>query len=203
MLAAKRAGARPHDGRVVLVTLNQICRFAVRRGWLADNPSASSNLARNPIRVHRQLSRHRQHAPLKTEAGKREVILAPALATTLGQLWLASRFKAPNDFVFVNTVGRGLDYRDVGEGFRQALKRAGLAGGARRLTLHSLRHGYASLLIASGLDVVFVSRQLGHANPNITLEVYAHLFERGDHAQAASDALEASYEAIASIEAGT
>jgi integrase len=48
------------------------------------------------------------------------------------------------------------------------------------------------------MNVVFVSRQLGHANPSITLEVYAHLFERADHAAAAREALEASYEAIAS-----
>jgi len=58
-----------------------------------------------------------------------------------------------------------------------------------------LRHGFASLLIAEGLNVVFVSRQLGHANPTITLGVYAHLFERADHATAAREALEASYAA--------
>ena len=46
-----------------------------------------------------------------------------------------------------------------------------------RLSLHSLRHGFASLLIANGLNVVYVSRQLGHANPTITLKVYAHLFD--------------------------
>jgi integrase len=68
-----------------------------------------------------------------------------------------------------------------------------------KLTLHSLRHGFASLLIASGLNVVYVSRQLGHANPGITLEVYAHLFERADHATAAREALEESYEAIAAV----
>ena len=39
--------------------------------------------------------------------------------------------------------------------------------------------------LAKGLNVVFVSRQLGHANPNVTLEVYAHLFGRADRAQAA------------------
>ena len=66
----------------------------------------------------------------------------------------------------------------------------------RRLSLHSLRHGFASLLIAKGLNVVFVSRQLGHANPNVTLSTYAHLFERADHAAAAREALEASYEAM-------
>jgi integrase len=82
----------------------------------------------------------------------------------------------------------------VGEGFREAVKRADLQAPGK-LTLHSLRHGFASLLIASGLNVVFVSRQLGHANPSIALEVYAHLFERADHAAAARDALEASHRA--------
>jgi integrase len=98
--------------------------------------------------------------------------------------------------VFCNTRGRGLDYRDVGEGFRAALRRAGLDGGTARLSLHSLRHGFASLLIAEGLNVVFVSRQLGHANPSITLGVYAHLFQRADHADTARDALDASHAAI-------
>jgi integrase len=76
--------------------------------------------------------------------------------------------------------------------FRQAVKRAGLQAPGK-LTLHSLRHGFASLLIANGLNVVYVSRQLGHANPSITLEVYAHLFDRADHAATARDALDLSY----------
>jgi integrase len=69
--------------------------------------------------------------------------------------------------------------------------------GEGRLSLHSLRHAFASLLIAKGLNVVFVSRQLGHSSPTITLDVYAHLFEQADHAVAAREALEASYAAMA------
>jgi integrase len=65
----------------------------------------------------------------------------------------------------------------------------------RPAVLHSLRHAYASLLISNGLNVVFVSRQLGHTNPNITLGVYAHLFGQHDHAQTARDALEQGYAA--------
>jgi hypothetical protein len=67
-------------------------------------------------------------------------------------------------------------YRNADDGFRDAVKRAGLQAPGR-LSLHSLRHGFASLLIAEGMNVVFVSRQLGHANPTITLGVYANLFE--------------------------
>ena len=73
-----------------------------------------------------------------------------------------------------------------------AVKRAGLQG-QRRLSLHSLRHGYASLLISKRLDVVFVSRQLGHANANVTLSVYSHLFAQREHGEVARQALEASY----------
>jgi integrase len=148
------------------------------------------------VRVHRQLSRKREHAPLKSEAGKREVILAPAIAKLLRERWLASPFKAKHHFVFANTLGRGIDYRDVSEDFRATLRRSGITASGR-LSLHSLRHGYASLLISNGLNVVFVSRQLGHANANITLEVYAHLFARADHAESARTALDASYAAVA------
>ena len=35
-------------------------------------------------------------------------------------------------------------------------------------------------LIASGLDVLTISRRLGHASPTITLGVYGHLFSNTD-----------------------
>ena len=132
---------------------------------------------------------------MKTPAAQREVVLAPALVTLLREHWLASPHKAPGALVFCNALGRGLDYRDVGEGFRAAVTAAGLTGPGR-LSLHSLRHTFASLLIAKGLDVVFVSRQLGHASPATTLGVYAHLFDQVQHAATARAALEASYAAM-------
>ena len=63
-----------------------------------------------------------------------------------------------------------------------------------RLTLHSLRHGFASLLIANG--IVFVSRQLGHASPATTLRVYAHLYARHEHGERARAALETAHAAM-------
>lgn len=52
--------------------------------------------------------------------------------------------------------------------------------GLPRVTLHALRHTHASQLIAAGVDVVMISRRLGHASPTITLRVYAHLFAATD-----------------------
>jgi integrase len=58
---------------------------------------------------------------------------------------------------------------------------------------HDLRHTHASLLIAQGLNTVFVSRQLGHSSPRFTLDVYGGLFDRAEHARRASQSLEADF----------
>lgn len=44
-------------------------------------------------------------------------------------------------------------------------------------TNHSLRHTYASYLIYKGVDLISVSKLLGHENLNITLKTYAHQIE--------------------------
>jgi integrase len=41
---------------------------------------------------------------------------------------------------------------------------------------HSLRHYFASGLIADGCDVVTVQRALGYKAPSITLDTYSHLW---------------------------
>ena len=55
---------------------------------------------------------------------------------------------------------------------------------------HALRHSHASALIAAGLDILTVSRRLGHSNPTVTLGVYAHLF--GDTDRTAAVAIDAA-----------
>lgn len=165
-------------------------RSAHRRGTRID--WADVDFDAGILAVHRQLTRYREHGPLKTEAGRREIELAPAMVRLLRERWLGTPYKGPDDFVFSNRLGRGLDYRKVGQAFRDAVRSSGLRADGR-LSLHSLRHGYASELISQGLDVLFVSRQLGHANPNVTLEVYAHEFARREHGQRPRIALETAY----------
>ena len=43
-----------------------------------------------------------------------------------------------------------------------------------KVSLHALRHTHASQLIASGMDVLTISRLLGHSSPTITLNVSGH-----------------------------
>jgi integrase len=54
------------------------------------------------------------------------------------------------------------------------------------VTFHALRHTHASHLIDAGIDVVKISRRLGHASPTVTLKIYAHLFRARDDSSTAA-----------------
>jgi integrase len=57
------------------------------------------------------------------------------------------------------------------------------------VTLHGLRHYYASGLIAAGCDVT-VQHALGHSSPTITLNIYSYLWPKAeDRTRYAADAL--------------
>ena len=55
--------------------------------------------------------------------------------------------------------------------FLQALKAVNLP----RVRFHDLRHTNASLRLENGENIKYIQTQLGHANPTVTLNVYAHL----------------------------
>ncbi|HEX5517116.1 MAG TPA: tyrosine-type recombinase/integrase [Pseudolabrys sp.] len=59
------------------------------------------------------------------------------------------------------------------------------------ISLHALRHTHASQLIAEGMDVLTISRRLGHGSPTITLSVYGHLFGNTD--DRAADVIERAF----------
>lgn len=61
-----------------------------------------------------------------------------------------------------------------------AWRRVAAEMGLSKITLHAWRHTHASQLIASGMDVLTISRRLGHGSAAITLKVYGHLFHASD-----------------------
>jgi integrase len=61
---------------------------------------------------------------------------------------------------------------------------AGRADLEPRWRLHDLRHWSATLAIGSGHDLRTVANRLGHANPAMTLRVYAHAVDIADQAVA-------------------
>ena len=77
-------------------------------------------------------------------------------------------------WLFHGSEGGPTDYNKFYDDWMRAQKLAGV----RARSPHSLRHTYASVNLARGEDLAYVSRQLGHANPGITLAIYTHFMPR-------------------------
>ena len=69
--------------------------------------------------------------------------------------------------VFLNTLGRPLSRQSAWGVLRQAAERAGLGEG-RHVSPHTLRHSFATHLLAGGADVRVVQEMLGHASVTTT-----------------------------------
>jgi hypothetical protein len=61
-----------------------------------------------------------------------------------------------------------------------------VAGLPAQFRFHDLRHYFASLLIASGLDVKVVQARLRHASAKTTLDTYGHLWPDKDESSRAA-----------------
>jgi integrase len=148
------------------------------------------------LRVERTLEQTKRAGLLfkapKTKYGRRLVTLPASTVTLLrehrkAQLELRMALglgKEPDDtLVFSNWDGSTRSPNGVTKEWTLAMRKAGL-----KATLHSLRHTHASTLIASGLNVLTISRRLGHGSPAITLGIYGHLFKTDDRAAAIMEA---------------
>jgi integrase len=132
----------------------------------------------------------------KTKSGRRDIALPDVVAEALGehrrrQLELRVALglgKLPDDALVFPAL-------DGGPQSPRAFSKEWAALAARLempdITFHALRHTHASQLIDANVDIVTISKRLGHASPNVTLAIYAHLFRRSDDkaAQAINAAL--------------
>jgi integrase len=83
----------------------------------------------------------------------------------------AEEFDFASDIVFPGMDGGPIRPEIIGDAFRRLTKEAGLPV----IRLHDLRHTYASIALALGVNPKVVSERLGHSDVRITLSVYSHL----------------------------
>jgi len=121
----------------------------------------------------------------KTKHGRRTISLPAHLVAELRQHWREQQEqrlgmglgKAPDSApVFATADGGHVSPNAITKAWAVAMAAIGMPA----VTLHSLRHTHASMLINAGLDILTISRRLGHSSPTITLNVYGHLIHGGD-----------------------
>jgi integrase len=180
--------AAEQDGDAVLaVAIALGAVTGARLGELCALRWSDVSWARRTLRVARSLTVIRgrvSEGPTKTQAA-RLVALDPALEALL-------RKRMDDQSAFAETVGMKL----AGDAY--VLSRSadgsvaclphGLTNAFTRITrrtgiathFHVLRHFSATTAIAAGMDVRTVAGRLGHADPSVTLRVYAHALEQRD-----------------------
>jgi integrase len=158
---------------------------------------ADVDLDKRELHVRQRADRYHNIGKPKSEAGERTVPLTPILVNTLRE-WRLACPKSELGLVFPTGAGNVEAHSNiVHRGLAPTLVAAGVAVSeigpegkpimqAKYTGLHAFRHFYASWCInrrANGgleLPAKVVQERLGHSSITMTLDVYGHLFPRGD-----------------------
>lgn len=154
------------------------------------------------IHVRQRADRYNEFGPPKSEAGERDVDAGPMVLNTLREWRLqCPRRDGKLDLVFPNGQGkveslaniskRGLAATQVAAGV--TVEKLGKDGKpvvkAKYPGMHKLRHFFASWCLNTpergglGMTPQEVQAQLGHSSIVLTMDVYGHLFPRGDNTE--------------------
>jgi integrase len=164
----------------------------MRRGELCGLQWGDVDLDRDTLRVERSVEETRaglRLKPPKTKRGRRSISLGEGAITALRghrlqqmQLRLAIGAGAiqPTTPVFSTIEGELLSPDNLSRDWC----RVRTAKKLPPVPFHALRHTHASMLIRAGVDILSISRRLGHSKAAMTLDVYGHLIEGSDAAAA-------------------
>ena len=180
------------EGHTLFPIVSLALATGMRRGELLGLQWGDIDLDRGVLRVERSLEETKaglRFKPPKTKRGRRNITLPPDAVAMLRahkvkqlelRLVLGLGKIEPSTLVLSDVEGEPLKPHTVS----RAWQRVVVAKGLPRVSFHALRHTHASMLIRAGVDILTISRRLGHSAAAITLDVYGHLIEGADAAAA-------------------
>ena len=125
------------------------------------------------VTINQNLTRKVDGKPFEITSTKtnnsRSILIPETLVSQLSQLLNTQPNNHNYKFVFGGNYP--LADRTTTRVFENAIKKAGV----KPIHLHCLRHSHASYLISQGENIVMVSKRLGHATIQQTLNTYSHL----------------------------
>ena len=98
----------------------------------------------------------------------RRVPLAGKILDIIGQY---QRVYPTRDYLFEGQKGGPYSYASARQIMKRAVVKAGLS---EKVTLHTLRQGYATHLLQNGTDLRYIQEILGHTSPKTTM-LYTHV----------------------------
>lgn len=101
----------------------------------------------------------------------RVVPLTEHVAEAIGE-WLSVRPNSGHDILFAGRDGRPMQAHGLNDAFRRAAEGAGVARPG--VSLHTLRHSFATMLLHSQVDLFSLQKLLGHASIESTT-IYLHV----------------------------
>lgn len=135
------------------------------------------------LTIHRQLKRVQHQGlvlrPPKTRAGRRTIKLGSNTWSLLKAHRKAQYQEGfcrdpdwdDSNLMFTQENGAAWGPRQVQKAFKALLELADLP----EMRFHDLRHTAATHMLANGVDLLTVSRRLGHSRASTTLDTYAHM----------------------------
>jgi integrase len=166
----------------------------MRRGELLALQWGDIDLDRAVLRVERSIEETKaglRAKPPKTKRGRRNVGLPqdavamlrnPKVAQLELRLKLGLGNIAPETWPFSTILGALLSPDNLSRDWIRVCRQRKLP----RYSFHALRHTHVSTLIRQGVDILVISRRIGHSKPSVTLDVYGHLIEGADAAAASA-----------------
>ena len=207
ILTEEQIGATLHylQGRTLRPIVSFLLGTGARRGEALALRWSDIDFQKNVVRIERSLEQTKGSLRIKspkTKHGRRSISISPWLAAELkshrarqDERRLALGLgRAPDDLtVFARWNGELRSPSRLSQSFADVMDALEID-----CTLHGLRHTHVSQLIASGLDVLTISRRIGHASPSITLNVYSHMFSNTD--ARAAEIMEATFAKVGSTD---
>jgi integrase len=150
----------------------------MRRGEILALQWKDFDFAKKTMNVHKSI--WKQHVgPVKTEESERVMPLDDEMIADLLAWRAETPYAGDEDWVFASLKLKGKQplwpEGVMKNHIRPAAKRVGIT---KRVTWHTFRHTFSSLLAENDEDVKTVQSLMRHANPRITLEIYTHAVDR-------------------------
>lgn len=139
------------------------------------------DLDKRTVNVRRTITRdsnNRDVVGTSTKTGRVRTIALPEAAISVLRRWRAEQNRErlaaatwdDRQFVFTGAGGRFLGATTWQHRHAEIIRRAGVT----TITLHGLRHSFATAMVANNVHPLVLSRILGHSKIETTLNIYAH-----------------------------